>query len=118
MKIKWELKAFNDWYLAIAGENGQRLALKLAQDKSFWRSKWFRYGWRRDSTPYEKAMKDIHSLSEQDFDFMQWFYEKSGIFELENFRASKVGSWCYWVSVKFLKEYLILSNSSYSSVSN
>ena len=72
----------------------------LAKDKEFWKKEGENFGWFSEKTPYETALEEVEHVKKKLREY-KWLYEETFIFEIPLCR-SKVGSWCYWVSIKFI----------------
>jgi len=88
-------------------------SLLLAKDKAFWKEYGQDFGWFSSSTPYEIALEEIEHVKRK-LDEYRWLYEGTSVFEIPLCK-SKVGSWCYWVSIKFYLQDHGLSLQSSSS---
>jgi len=75
-------------------------SLLLARNEEFWGKCGQDFGWFSKETPYETALRELEEVKEKINDYKQ-VYEQMGIFGTP-LHKSKVGSWCYWVSVKKL----------------
>ncbi len=75
-------------------------SLLLAKDEEFWKKKGGNFGWFSEKTPYETALEEIEHVKEN-LEEYRWLYEETCIFEIPLCK-SKIGSWCYWVSIKFI----------------
>lgn len=74
------------------------ISLALAMDKKFWKTNGWKFGWQSDTTPFESALQEIETVDLTD---AEKFYKNTSLFE-PGISRSKVGSWCWWISIKNL----------------